>query len=66
MKYNFDELRPTYTLNEVKTDEGYTADGFLPYEIPMIRRHDELHNRLFELTEEEVDEMLLIAEKLGL
>ena len=66
MKYNFDALRPTHTLNEVKTDKGYAADGFLPHEIPMIRRHDELHNRLFELNDEEIDEMLLIAEKLGL
>lgn len=66
MKYNFDELRYTHTLNEVKTDEGYAADGFLPHEIPMIRRHDELHNRFFELTDAEYDEYFAIAETLGL
>ena len=66
MQYNFDELRYTHTLNEVKTDEGYAADGFLSNEIPMIRRHDELHNRLFELNEAECDEYFAIAEKLGL
>lgn len=32
-------------LNPVFTDDEYAEQGFLPHEIPLIRRHDMLYNQ---------------------
>ena len=43
-------------LNKIYTLEEYKAQGFTNEELPLIKEHDELHNRLvsgnYETTEE--------------
>ena len=54
--------------NTIHTDAEYKAQGFRPYEIPMIRRHDELYNKWVDevITEEEKEEMFTLAAQLEL
>lgn len=33
------------TLNKIYTDEEYMAQGFKTWEVPLIRKHDELFNK---------------------
>lgn len=54
--------------NEIKTDEGYLAEGFSLDEVPKIRRHDILFNKCVdeEITEEEKEEMFALINELEL
>lgn len=52
--------------NTIYTDKEYMAQGFSAFEVPMIRRHDELFNRRDELTDEERNEMYTLVDELGL
>lgn len=52
--------------NTIDTDEEYMAQGFTAEEVPMIRRHDILHNMANDKTIEEWEEMYELIEKLGL
>ena len=54
--------------NEIKTDEGYIAEGFTLEEVPKIRRHDVLFNKCVDgdITEEEKEEMFTLIDELGL
>jgi hypothetical protein len=54
--------------NTIYTDAEYMAQGFRPYEVPMIRRHDELYNMLVDgtITEEQKEEMLTLQAQLEL
>lgn len=64
------------TLNKIYTDEEYMAQGFKAWEVPLIRKHDELFNAYQldkasgTLTEEEreerVNELDALVEILGL
>ena len=56
------------TLNRICTDEEYMAQGFRPYEVPMIRRHDELYNLWVDgtITEEQKEEMFTLQAELEL
>ena len=51
------------TLNKIYTDEEYMAQGFEGWEVPLIRKHDELFNKYElekdnDLTEEEKEELI--------
>ena len=50
------------------TDAEYKKQGFRDWEVPMIRRHDELYYKWEEgmITEEEKEEMLTLAAQLEL
>ena len=54
--------------NEIKTDEGYLAEGFSLDEVPKIRRHDILFNKCVdeEIAEEEKEEMFALINELEL
>ena len=54
--------------NTIHTDAEYMAQGFRPYEIPKIRRHDELFNLWVDgvITEEEKEEMFTLVAELEL
>ena len=62
------------TLNKIYTDEEYMAQGFKAWEVPLIRKHDELFNAYqlekALLTEEEreerVNELDALVKILGL
>ena len=55
-------------ITYVRTNEEYKAQGFRPYEIPMIRRHDELFGlwKIGVITEEEKEEMFTLQAELEL
>lgn len=54
--------------NTIYTDAEYMAQGFRPYEVPMIRRHDELYNLWVDgtITEEQKEEMFTLQAELEL
>ena len=54
--------------NTIHTDAEYMAQGFRPYEVPMIRRHDELYNLWVDgtITEEQKEEMFTLQAELDL
>lgn len=54
--------------NTIHTDAEYMAQGFRPYEVPMIRRHDELYNLWVDgtITEEQREEMFTLQAELEL
>lgn len=54
--------------NTIHTDAEYMAQGFRLYEIPKIRRHDELFNLWVDgvITEEEKEEMFTLVAELEL
>ena len=54
--------------NTIYTDTEYMAQGFKAWEVPMIRRHDELFNMLADgiITEEQEEEMATLQKQLGL
>ena len=63
------------TLNKIKTNEEYLADGFTIEELPLIRKHDELFNEYQmlhdggnwdTLTEAQWEEYNNLVETLGL
>lgn len=63
------------TLNTIKTNEEYLAEGFTVAELPLIRRHDELFNEYQTLhkggewdtlTEEQWEEYNNLVDTLGL
>ena len=60
------------TLNRIYTDEEYMAQGFKAWEVPLIRRHDELFNKYQQkdawdtLTEEQIAEFNLLVKTLGI
>ena len=60
------------TLNRIHTDEEYMALGFKTWEIPLIRKHDELFNKYQQedawdtLTEEQIAEFSLLVKTLGI
>jgi len=56
------------TLNTIKTNEEYLAEGFTVAELPLIRRHDELFNKyaLGTITDTENEELDALVEELGL
>lgn len=56
------------TMNTIYTDAEYKKQGFRDWEVPMIRRHDELYYKWEEgmITEEEKEEMLTLAAQLEL
>lgn len=55
-------------MNTIYTDAEYRRQGFRDWEVPMIRRHDELYYKWEEgmITEEEKEEMLTLATQLEL
>ena len=54
--------------NTIYTAAEYMAQGFRPYEVPMIRRHDELYNLWVDgtITEEQKEEMFTLQAELEL
>lgn len=60
------------TQNKVYTDNEYMAQGFKAWEVPLIRRHDELFNKYEQedawntLTEEQIAEFSLLVKTLGI
>ena len=60
------------TLNKIYTDAEYMAQGFKAWEVPLIRRHDELFNKYQQedawdtLTEEQIAEFSLLVKTLGI
>lgn len=54
--------------NTIYTDAEYMAQGFKAWEVPMIRRHDELFNMWVDgiITEEQEEEMVTLQKQLGL
>ncbi len=60
------------TLNKIYTDEEYMAQGFEAWEVPLIRRHDELFNKYQQedawdtLTDEQIAEFSLLVKTLGI
>ena len=54
--------------NTIYTDAEYMAQGFKAWEVPMIRRHDELFNMLVDgiITKEQEEEMITLQKQLGL
>ena len=63
------------TLNKIKTNEEYMAEGFTAEELPLIRKHDELFNKYQimhnggnwdTLTEEQIEEYTHLQKVLGL
>ena len=56
------------TYNTVYSIEEYIAQGFTAEEAPKMIRHDTLVNKLIDgiITEEEYEEIFVIAEELGL
>ena len=60
------------TLNKIYTDEEYMAQGFEAWEVPLIRRHDELFNKYQQedawdtLTDEQIAEFSLLVKALGI
>ena len=60
------------TLNKIYTDEEYMAQGFEAWQVPLIRRHDELFNKYQQeeawdtLTDEQVAEFSLLVKTLGI
>lgn len=56
------------TRNKICTTEEYMAQGFEPWEVPFVRRHDILMNLWVDgvITEEEDAELVSIQKMLGL
>lgn len=54
--------------NTIYTDAEYMAQGFRAWEVPMIRRHDELYNMWADgtITEEQKEEMFTLQAQLEL
>lgn len=55
-------------VKKMYTDAEYKKQGFRDWEVPMIRRHDELYYKWEEgiITEEEKEEMFTLAAQLEL